>query len=120
MALEHSGDAGLAVLDLGREVGAAVIYTTAALDLAEIEIKPRDGDWNGHHTAVRKRPGRPAVYAALFFALRQGGYDVRVRGYGTDSEPGHHWWTGHRSDHDGVVALRAGRELPASSCWLAH
>ncbi len=82
MALEHSGDAGLAVLDLGREVGAAVIYTTAALDLAEIEIKPRDGDWNGHHTAVRKRPGRPAVYAALFFALRQGGYDVRVRGMG--------------------------------------
>jgi len=82
VALEHSGDAGPAVLDLGREVGAAVIYTTAALDLAEIEIKPRGGEWNGDHTAVRRRPGRPPVYAALFPALRQGRYDVRVRGTG--------------------------------------
>jgi hypothetical protein len=82
MAVEHPGDAGPAVLELGQEVGAAVIYTAAALDLAEIEIRPDDRNWNGEHTAVRKRPGRPPVYAALFFALRQGRYQVRVRGTG--------------------------------------
>lgn len=68
------------MLELGPGVGAAVVYTTAALDLAELEIKLSDADWDGEHTAVRKRPGRPPVYAALFFALPQGTYDVRVRG----------------------------------------
>jgi hypothetical protein len=83
VSLEDSGHSGgPAVLELGQEVGAAVIYTTAALDLAEIEIKPRDRDWNGEHTAVRRRPGRSPVNAALFFGLRHGSYDVRVRGTG--------------------------------------
>jgi hypothetical protein len=71
------------VLELGRGVGAAVIYTTAALDQVEIEIKPCDGAWNGAHTAVRKRAGQAPVYAALFFGLRQGSYDVRIRGTGS-------------------------------------
>ena len=75
---EHVGEAGPAVLDLGAEVGAAVIYTTAALDQAELEIRPVGGVWDGTHTAVRKRPG--PVHAALFFGLREGEYDVRVRG----------------------------------------
>jgi hypothetical protein len=66
------------VLELGQEVGAAVIYTTAALDQAEIEIKAHDEEWCGHHTAVRKRPGPAAVYAALFFGLRQGTYELRA------------------------------------------
>jgi hypothetical protein len=78
----HGTDARPAVLELGREVGAAVIYTTAALDQTEIEIRPHHAEWDGTHTAVRKRPGEPAVFAALFFGLRSGHYDVRVRDTG--------------------------------------
>lgn len=80
MALEHAGQARPAVLELGRDVGAAVVYTTAALDRAEIEIRPEGRGWDGTHTAVRKRPGEPPVFAALFFSLKAGTYDVRVRG----------------------------------------
>ncbi len=71
-----------AVLELGADVGAAVIYTTAALDGAEIEIKPARGDWDGTHTAVRRRPGEPGcepIFAALFYGLAAGTYDLRLR-----------------------------------------
>lgn len=71
-----------AVLELGADVGAAVIYMTAALDGAEIEIKPRRGNWIGKHTAVRRRPGdrgREPLYAALFYGLPAGTYDLRLR-----------------------------------------
>jgi len=70
-----------AVLELGANVGAAVVYTTAALDGKEIEIKPDDGDWDGSHTAVRRRPAGPGSglqFAALFFGLRAGSYDLRL------------------------------------------
>ena len=71
-----------AVLELGADVGAAVIYTAAALDGAEIEIKPRCGEWKGAHTAVRRRvgaPGTEAQFAALFFGLPEGTYDLRLQ-----------------------------------------
>lgn len=70
-----------AVLELGGNVGAAVVYTTAALDGVEIEIKPRGDDWNGAHTAVRRRPGgqgSEARFAALFYGLTAGSYDLRL------------------------------------------
>lgn len=83
---EAHRDAGVtaqpAVLELGANVGAAVVYTTAALDGVEIEIKPGGGDWNGAHTAVRRRPGgrdSEPQFAALFFGLAAGRYDIRVR-----------------------------------------
>jgi hypothetical protein len=79
---EVYGPAQPAVLELGADVGAAVVYTTATLDGAEIEIKPREqDDWDGAHTAVRRRPGRPGSepqYAALYFGLRAGTYDLRL------------------------------------------
>ena len=88
MHSEHSHrDPGVtaqpAVLELGANVGAAVVYTTAAFDGEEIEIKPDHGDWDGTHTAVRRRPGAPGSqphYAALFFGVRAGTYDLRLRG----------------------------------------
>jgi hypothetical protein len=79
---EASETARPAVLELGKDVGAAVIYTTAELDGAEIEVKPRWGRWDGSHTAVRRRPGGQGsgpVFAALFFGLSAGTYDLRVR-----------------------------------------
>lgn len=80
MTPEHPGEAGQAVLELGGDVGAAVIYATEALDGAEIEIREAGDDWEGVHTAVRKRRGESPLFAALFFNLRAGTYDVRVRG----------------------------------------
>lgn len=79
---EASGPAQPAVLELGANVGAAVIYTPATLDGAEIEIKPTCGDWNGAHTAVRRRPaarGSDPLFAALFYGLEAGTYDLRLR-----------------------------------------
>jgi hypothetical protein len=70
------------VLELGADVGAAVIYTAAALDGAEIEIKPRCEVWKGAHTAVRRRVGAPGTetqFAALFFGLPEGTYDLRLQ-----------------------------------------
>lgn len=71
-----------AVLELGGNVGAAVVYTTAALDGVEIEIKPGAGEWRGAHTAVRRRPGgrdSEPQFAALFYGLSAGVYDLRLR-----------------------------------------
>jgi hypothetical protein len=70
------------VLELGEDIGAAVVYTAAALEGEEIEIKSRSGDWDGKHTAVRGRPcGRcsETQFVALFFGLSEGTYDLRVR-----------------------------------------
>jgi hypothetical protein len=71
-----------AVLELGEDVGAAVMYTTAAHDGAEMEIKPCRRNWNGRHTSVRRRPGGQGSepqFAALFYGLRAGTYDLRLR-----------------------------------------
>lgn len=79
---EVYGPASPAVLELGADIGAAVIYTPAGLDGAEIEIKPRCEEWNGAHTAVRRRPGSAGtapVFAGLFFGLQAGCYDLRIK-----------------------------------------
>jgi hypothetical protein len=116
VALEQSDEARPAVLELGQGVGAAVIYTTAALDQAEIEIKPRHADWAGHHTAVRRRPGQPPVFAALFFGLRAGRYHVRIRG--TKPARTVHITSGRVTEV--CLADWAACESPASSLWPAH
>jgi len=69
-----------AVLELGDNVGAAVIYTPATLNGAEIEIKPRSAGWSGAHTAVRRRSvgGSSELFAALFYGLPAGAYDLRL------------------------------------------
>ena len=48
---------------------------------SEIEIRREGAAWDGTHVAVRARriPGGE-VHAALFPALEQGSYEVRVRG----------------------------------------
>jgi hypothetical protein len=76
---EPSG-VGSVVLEIGGEVGAAAIYVPASLAGDEIEIRPIDEPWRGTHVAVRERvlPDR-TVWAALFPALREGSYEIRVR-----------------------------------------
>jgi hypothetical protein len=81
-----SGPASV-VIDIGGEIGAAVVLTPAQLAGREIEIRPRDGEWDGTHTAVRERHVSTAtVYAAVFGSLREGSYDLRIRG-GAREEP---------------------------------
>jgi hypothetical protein len=72
---------GAVVLDIGGDIGAAVVLTPASMDELEIEIRRAGTEWDGTHVAVRERlqPGRPSVYAAVFGALSSGSYDLRVR-----------------------------------------
>lgn len=78
--LPEASGSGSVVLDIGGEVGAAAIYVPASLAGEEIEIRAIGAAWTGMHVAVRERmlPDR-TVWAALFPALRAGGYQIRVK-----------------------------------------
>jgi len=76
-----TSEMGSVVLDIGGDLGAAIVHTPAALDGFEIEIRRREDSWDGTHVAVRpRRTPDDVVYAALFPELTQGDYEVRVRG----------------------------------------
>ena len=79
--LTGTSEVGSVVLDIGGDLGAAVVHTPATLAGLEIEIRREGAEWDGTHVAVRARrtPGGE-VYAALFPALHQGSYEARVRG----------------------------------------
>jgi hypothetical protein len=80
------GSTGRVVIDLGDDIGAAIIYAPADLDGAEIEIRPEGRPWAGQHSCVRARHLAAGVtHAALFGGLAQGGYEVRLRG--ADHDP---------------------------------
>ena len=76
---------GSVVLDIGGDVGAAIVYAPASLAGGEVEIRRRGAPWDGTHVAVRPRHLPAGVtYAALFGPLAQGSYEVRVRDAETD------------------------------------
>ena len=64
-----------AVLDIGEDIGALVIYTGREMLGKEIEVSPKSDLTQQIHTAVleRKVNGR-SVFAALFLELPQGEY----------------------------------------------
>ncbi len=69
------------VLDIGGDVGAAVVRAPASLAGAEIEIRRVGEPWEGRHVSVRARHlPSGVVHAAVFEALDRGDYEVRVRG----------------------------------------
>jgi hypothetical protein len=71
---------GFVVLDIGGDVGAAIVYAPPTLAGAELEIRRAGEPWTGHHAIVRGRYLSVGVkYAALFDRLESGGYQVRVR-----------------------------------------
>lgn len=76
---------GTVVLDIGGDIGAAIIHALPSLDGAEIEIRLTGRPWEGRHVAVRARH-LPAgvVHAAVFESLEEGRYDVRMRGDASD------------------------------------
>ncbi len=65
------------VLDIGQNVGALIIYTTAELRGREIEVSPQGKDAARVHVEVLERRinGQP-VFAAVFPGLRAGDYNI--------------------------------------------
>ncbi len=68
------------MLDIGGDIGAAVITTPAALKGEELEIRSSPGGWTGRHVAVLPRPlGATTPCAAVFPSLVAGRWVVRRR-----------------------------------------
>jgi hypothetical protein len=71
---------GSVVVDIGGDVGAAIVSTPASLAGTEIEIRRSTAAWDGTHVAVRERRVSGGVFhAALFPGLESGSYEVRLR-----------------------------------------
>ena len=73
-----------AVLDIGEDVGALIIYSRSELRGRQIDLSPREREWQRIHTDVLERHvnGR-AVFAALFLSLAAG--DYLIWGNGTEA-----------------------------------
>jgi hypothetical protein len=71
---------GSVVVDIGGDVGAAIISTPSSLVGSEIEIRRCGTAWDGTHVAVRERQVSGGVmHAALFPGLVCGTYEVRLK-----------------------------------------
>jgi hypothetical protein len=78
--LPEPSQPGSVVLDIGGDIGAAIVAAPSALTGAEIEIRRHEAPWDGTHVAVRARHlPNGVMHAALFACLTPGGYQVRVR-----------------------------------------
>src|ERR1700684_1107001 len=72
--------AGIVIVDIGGDSGAAVITTPPELVGAEIEIRAAGTEWDGSHTAAGGRPGPGmTTTAAVFGSLRAGRYELRIK-----------------------------------------
>src|SRR5712692_3531877 len=113
-APQGPSSAGSVMADIGGDVGAAILYVPGALAGLEIEIRAVGHDWDGTHTAVRERHvNHTVIWAAFFWSLRSGRYDVRVRGDQSHTvvvevhggEVAETWWL------DGEVPVAMGQRL---------
>lgn len=76
--LESAG-AGFVVLDIGGDIGAAIVYVDESLAGHELEIRRRSEAWAGQHTGIWRRPtGDTSTVAAVFPSLPADDYEVRV------------------------------------------
>jgi hypothetical protein len=69
-----------AVLDIGGEVGALLLFMPADLAGAEIELQPLAGGPRTHTGVHARRVGDAVVHAALYPALAAGSYAVLLPG----------------------------------------
>jgi hypothetical protein len=73
----HMAGQGPTVLDIGDDVGALVLYTSADLVGAEIEISPDGDPQRRRHVAVHPRVfSGGTAYAAVYYGLTQGTYHL--------------------------------------------
>ena len=75
------------VLEIGDELGALIVHTSAGMHGVEIEISPDGGDdRRSHKQVLERRSGEAFSYTAVFDQLRAGTYTLwtdgvaRVRG----------------------------------------
>jgi hypothetical protein len=72
---------GIVVLDLGADMGAAVVRAPADLAGREVEIRRVGKPWEGRHAWVRARHlAAGEICAAVFESLERGRWEARVRG----------------------------------------
>ncbi|MFI5261516.1 MAG: hypothetical protein ACHQZR_03030 [Candidatus Limnocylindrales bacterium] len=66
-----------AVLDIGGDVGALILYASAAYDEREIEVSPVGDEARRTHTAIhQRRSAGDTVYAGIFPELHAGVYRI--------------------------------------------
>jgi len=71
---------GTVVLDIGGDIGAAIVFTPPSGEGSEIEIRRAGEEWDGTHVAVRARHLPAGTrHAAVFEGLERGRYEVRLR-----------------------------------------
>ncbi len=68
---------GAAVLDIGEDIGALIIYTREHLRGQEIEVSRQEDPSRRTHTAVlERRVNGRSIFAALFLSLAAGDYII--------------------------------------------
>lgn len=74
----HAAPQAGAVLDIGGDVGALLLYTDAGRHEQEIYVAPVDDPAHRTHTVVRRHPlhNGGSAYAALFPELAAGSYTI--------------------------------------------
>jgi hypothetical protein len=74
----HAAGDGPTVLDIGGDIGALILHTSADLEGAEIEISPVGSPDQRRHVAVHARqlPGGRTIYAAMYYSLMAGSYEL--------------------------------------------
>lgn len=66
-----------AVLDIGQDIGALVVYTGGELRGREIEVSPKGNETKRTHTAIlERRVNGRVIFAGLFAALPAGDYTI--------------------------------------------
>jgi hypothetical protein len=75
------GDAGAAVLDIGQDLGALVLFAPEAVLGREVEVESDDEPRTRTHAVVRARHiGGRQVFSAVYPALRAGRYRICTHG----------------------------------------
>jgi hypothetical protein len=69
---------GSVVLDIGGQIGAAIIRMSDHSNGKELEIRRTDVDWDGTHTGIRR--GGACGSFAIFGSLAAGDYEIRMKG----------------------------------------
>lgn len=68
------------VIDIGGDIGAAVVMADPSLAGHEVEIRARESQWDGRHVALHRRQTTTGqCTAAVFAGLPAGEWDVRLR-----------------------------------------
>ena len=71
---------GSVVLDIGEDVGAAVVTAPPSLEGHELEIRAAGASWDGRHVAFHRREtAEGLINAGVFPQLVQGRWEIRLR-----------------------------------------